>query len=180
MADAILQDAEQKMKNSLKVLHKDFDTIRTGRASISLLDSVKVDYYGTPTALSHIGTLSTPDPQTITITPWEKPLIPEIEKAIMQAGLGLNPSNDGDMIRITIPPLTEERRKELSKLAKKYTEDAKISIRNVRREANDKLKKSEISEDECKHKQDLVQKITDKTIQEADLLLKRKEKEIME
>ncbi len=184
MADTILKEAEQKMKNSLAVLKKDFDSIRTGRASVSLLDTVQVSYYGTPTALSHIGTLSTPDPQTITITPWEKPLIPDIEKAIMNAGLGLNPSNDGDMIRINIPPLTEERRKELSKLAKKYTEDAKISIRNVRRDANEKFKNLEkngdISEDDCKRNQDSVQKITDKTIQNAETLYKRKDTEIME
>lgn len=184
MKDKILQESEQKMEKTLAVLKEEFHKIRTGRASASILDNVKIDYYGQPTAVSQVGTVSVPDARTITIAPWEITLIAAIEKAIRASDLGLNPINDGKLIRLPIPPLSEDRRKEFVKVAKKYTEDAKIAIRNIRRDENERVKKlkkdSEIPEDMEKKILDEIQKATDHYIKEADVLLSKKELEIME
>ncbi len=184
MKDKILQESEEKMEKTLAVLKEEFHKIRTGRASASILDNVKIDYYGQPTAVSQVGTVSVPDARTITISPWEVTLIAAIEKAIRASDLGLNPINDGKIIRLPIPPLSEDRRKEFVKVAKKYTEDAKIAIRNIRRDENERVKKlkkdSEIPEDMEKKILDEIQKATDHYIKEADILLSKKELEIME
>jgi len=176
--------AEEKMKKSLKVYKDELASIRAGRANPSLLDRITVDYYGTPTPLKQISNISAPEPRMILIQPWDTKSISEIEKAIQKSDLGLNPSVDGKVIRLIIPQLTEERRKELLKVVKKTAENAKIAIRNERREANENLKKmqkaSEITEDDYKLAEDKVQKITDKYIEEVENLLSIKEKEIME
>ncbi len=173
-----------KMNGSLEFLKKEFGSIRTGRASLSLLDQVKVNYYGTLTPLNQVATLAVPESRLITIQPWESNLISEIEKAILSSGLGLNPTNDGKIIRLPIPPLTEERRKELVKLAKKMAEETKVTIRNIRREGNEELKRLEgdkkISEDEHRKAQDEIQKLTDQFISKVDEILKKKEAEILE
>jgi len=172
------------MEKSIEALKKEFSRVRTGRASINLLDDVRVDYYGTPTPLSQIATLIVPEPRLITIQPWEKKLIPDIERAILKADLGLNPASDGVLVRIAIPPLTEDRRKEMVKLIKRMTEDAKVAIRNVRREANDSLKKlekdKEISEDELKRGEKEIQDLTDGFVKKTDEVMAVKEKEVME
>ncbi|MGZ8428642.1 MAG: ribosome recycling factor [Candidatus Deferrimicrobiaceae bacterium] len=172
------------MARSIEAFKKDLGKIRTGRASFSLLDGIKVDYYGTPTPLPQVGTLSVPESRMITVTPWDAKMVGPIEKAIQASGLGLNPSNDGKMVRIPIPPLTEERRKDLVKMVKKMAEDARISVRNIRRESLEKVKerekKKEISEDEMKRSQDRVQKETDSYVKKIDEILKAKEQEIME
>ncbi|ALC16112.1 ribosome recycling factor [Desulfuromonas soudanensis] len=172
------------MEKSIEALRKEFSRVRTGRASINLLDDVRVDYYGTPTPLSQIATLIVPEPRLITIQPWEKKLIPDIERAILKADLGLNPASDGVLVRIAIPPLTEDRRKEMVKLIKRMTEDAKVAIRNVRREANDSLKKlekdKEISEDELKRGEKEIQDLTDGFVKKTDEVMAVKEKEVME
>jgi len=184
MVSDILKKASERMSKAVEHVSLEFTKIRTGKASTSLLESVKVDYYGTPTPLNQIGTLSTPDSHSITIQPWDKTLIPLVEKAILNSNLGLNPTNDGNMVRVPIPPLTEERRKELVKLVKKIAEEGKISIRNIRRDAIEHLKKMEkeehISEDDRKHGETEMQQITDKYIKEIDALNEKKEKEIME
>ncbi|BCB96984.1 ribosome-recycling factor [Dissulfurispira thermophila] len=176
--------AADRMNGSIDALKKDFAAIRTGRASLSLLDGITVDYYGTPTPLNQVATLGIPDPRQITIQPWEPKLISEIEKAILKSGLGLTPTNDGKIIRLNIPPLTEERRKELVKVAKKRAEEARVAVRNIRRDINDEIKKSEkeqhLSEDDVKRLQDEIQKITDSYIHKVDEILQHKEKEIME
>jgi ribosome recycling factor len=158
--------------------------VRTGRASFSLLDGVKVDYYGTPTPLQQVGTLSVPESRLITVTPWDTKMIGPIEKAIQGSGLGLNPSSDGKTVRIPIPPLTEERRRELAKVVRKMSEDARVAVRNVRREAIEKLKdrekKKEISEDVVKRGQERIQKETDAHVKKIDEILKSKEQEILE
>jgi ribosome recycling factor len=172
------------MNKVLDNLEKEFSKLRTGRASTSLVEDLKVDYYGTPTPLKQIASISVPDSRSLTIQPWDRNAFGDVEKAIQKSDLGLNPINDGKIIRINIPPLTEERRKELVKLAKKYTEDARVAIRNVRRDANDKLKSmekdKEITEDDLHKGQDDVQKLTDDKIKQADDILAEKEKEIME
>jgi len=172
------------MQASIEALKKKFASVRTGRASLSLLDGLTVDYYGTVTPLQQLASLSVPDSRQIVIQPWEQKIIPEIEKAIMKSDLGLTPMNDGKLIRINIPALTEERRKQLVKVVKKEAEDAKVAVRNVRREINEDLKKLEkekhVSEDEIKKEHDEVQKITDSFIKKVDELLEHKEKEIME
>lgn len=184
MKDKIVKESEQKMEKTLAVLKEEFHKIRTGRATASILDNVKIDYYGQPTAISQIGTVSIPDARTITIAPWEVNLIAAIEKAIRASDLGLNPLNDGKVIRLPIPPLSEDRRKEFVKIAKKYTEDAKVAIRNIRRDENERVKKmkkdSEIPEDIEKKILDEIQKTTDNFIKEADVMLSKKEAEIME
>ncbi|MEW5744908.1 MAG: ribosome recycling factor [Nitrospirota bacterium] len=173
-----------KMNGAVESLKKDIVSIRTGRASLGLLDGISVDYYGTVTPLSQVATLGLPDARQITIQPWEQRLIPEIEKAILKSDLGLTPGNDGKVIRLTIPPLTEERRKQLVKVVKKRGEEAKIAVRNIRRDIIDELKKSEkekhISEDDVKRVQEEIQKITDSFIAKIDDVLHHKEKEIME
>ena len=182
--DKHVQDCKNRMQKSIDSLEKDFGKLRTGRASTALVDSIRVDYYGTPTPLNQGASVSIPDSRTISISPWDRNAFNSIEKAIMKSDLGLTPINDGRAIRISIPVLTEERRKDLVKMAKKYTEEAKVAIRNVRRDVNDALKKmhtaKEISEDDLHKAQDEVQKTTDNFVKKADAVLTEKEKEIME
>ncbi len=182
--EQLFNDLERKMKNAIEVLKKEFQKVRTGRANPAILDNVMVDYYGTPTPINQVGNVSVPDPQMITISPWEKKMLSEIEKAIQKADLGLTPQNDGNIIRLPIPPLTEERRKEMVKQIKKIGENAKIPIRNVRREGNDLLKKmekdKEISQDDQKQQMDKVQELTDRYVKNVDELMGEKEKELME
>lgn len=180
----VLNDAEDRMKKALAALDKEFSRLRTGRATTSLLDGVRVDYYGTPTPLDQLASVATPDSRTITIQPWDRKAFADIEKSILKSGLGLTPVNDGKVIRISIPPLTEDRRKDLVKVAKKYVEEAKVAMRNVRRDANELLKKKKndkaISEDDQRKGQDDVQKLTDNYIAKTDEAFSKKEKEIME
>lgn len=182
--DSHMEDCKNRMQKSIDSLEKEFSKLRTGRASTALVDSIRVDYYGTPTPLNQVASVSIPDSRTISISPWDRSAFTGIEKAIMKSDLGLTPINDGRAIRINIPPLTEDRRKDLVKMAKKYTEDTKVAIRNVRRDVNEAFKKllfaKEISEDESHKAQDEVQKITDDFIRKADAVLAEKEKEIME
>jgi len=179
-----VSQSEERMKKSVKSLEDEFNTIRTGRASASLFDKIKVEYYGNPTPLNQVATISVPEARLVVIQPWDKSVIGQIEKAIQKSELSLNPVNDGKVIRINIPPLTEERRKEYVKMAKNMAEQARVAIRNIRRDANDDLKKaqkaSDISEDEEKRNEDEVQKLTDKYIEEINKLLEDKEKEILE
>lgn len=173
-----------KMDSTISHLKKDLASIRTGRANLSILDGLSVEYYGNPTPINQVATLAVPDPQTITIAPWETKIISDIEKSILKSDLGLNPSNDGKVIRITIPPLTEDRRKQLVKVIKKKGEESKVALRNVRRDFNEQLKTLEkeqnISQDETKKDQGEVQKTTDSYIKMVDEVLGHKEKEIME
>jgi ribosome recycling factor len=183
MQDSITK-AESKMKKSLGALEDDFKTIRTGRASAALFDQVKVEAYGIATPLNQVATVSVPEARLVVIQPWDKGLLSEIERAIQKSELSVNPGNDGKVIRISIPPLTEDRRKEFVKIAKNMAEQSRVAVRNIRREANDILKKkqksSEITEDDEKKGADEVQKLTDNYINEINLLLEEKEKEIME
>ncbi len=180
----ILHDAEERMKKSIEHFKHEMSTIRTGRATPSLLDMVKVDYYGTKTPLNQIGSVSAPEPRMLLVQPWDKNALAPIEKAIMEADLGLNPSNDGNVVRIPIPELSGERRRDLVKLVKKMAEDSRVSVRNIRRDVNDDIKKleknHEISEDQMKDALDDVQELTNKYIKEVDTLLDEKEKEILE
>lgn len=182
--EEIFADMKKKMAKSLETVTQELSGLRTGRASIGILDHVKVDYYGTPTPIKQIATLSVPEVRTITIQPWDVSQLHVIEKAIMTSDLGLTPSSDGKVIRINIPQLTEERRKELVKLAKKYGEECKVAVRNVRRDANEALKKLEkdkkLSEDDLKKLQKEVQDATDRQIHKIDEVLTQKEAEIME
>jgi ribosome recycling factor len=182
--DAVLKDTADRMDKALESLEKDLSRLRTGRASAALLEGIQVDYYGTPTPLNQLASVSVPDSRTVTIQPWDRGAFSDVEKAILKSDLGLNPVNDGKLIRISIPPLTEERRRDLAKVAKKYTEEAKIAIRNIRRDANENLKKQKndkkITEDDLHKGQDEVQKVTDAHIARADSILSDKEKEIME
>jgi len=182
--EAMVKDTSARMERSIEAFRKELGKVRTGRASFSLLDGVKVDYYGTPTPLQQVGTLSVPESRLITVTPWDTKMIGPIEKAIQGSGLGLNPSSDGKTVRIPIPPLTEERRKELAKMVRKMGEDARVAVRNVRREAIEKLKdrekKKEISEDVVKRGQERIQKETDAHVKKIDEILKSKEQEILE
>lgn len=180
----VIKDAKQRMDKTIEAFRNEIAKIRTGKATTALLDGIKVDYYGTMTPLNQVGNISVLDVHTLSITPWDKSMVSVIEKAILASELGLNPVSDGTNIKIPIPPLTEERRKELVKLVKKFGEDAKIALRNVRRDANDHLKKmeknKELTEDELKEAEKEVQKITDDHIAKIDELIKHKEKEIME
>jgi len=180
----ILQDAKTRMDKSIEAFRHEIAKIRTGKATTALLDGIKIDYYGNATPLNQVANLSVLDSHTLSITPWDKSMVAEIEKAILKADLGLNPANDGTNLKIPIPLLTEERRKELVKLIKKYGEDAKIAIRNIRRDANEHLKREEkeknISEDERRHNEDEVQKLTDEHTKKIDEIIKAKEQEIME
>ncbi|GAB6037978.1 ribosome recycling factor [Fundidesulfovibrio butyratiphilus] len=182
--DSVLADAKDRMIKALASLEKDFSHLRTGRASTALLDGIKVDYYGTPTPIDQIASVSTPDSRTITIQPWDRGAFGLVEKAIMKSDLGLTPVNDGKLIRIGLPPLTEDRRKELVKVAKKYAEEAKVACRNVRRDANDSFKKKQkdksLSEDDARKGENEVQKLTDSFVAKIDQSLAKKEKEIME
>ncbi len=180
----IKKDADHRMKMAVENIQHEFAKIRTGRASAVLLDGVKVSYYGNMVPLSQASTLTIPEPRLIAIQPWDRNMIAEIEKAILKSDLGLTPSNDGTFIRVPIPQLNEERRKDLARLVKKFAEEGRIAIRNVRRDANDHLKKMQknhdISEDELSVILDEIQEVTDRHIQEIDGVLEHKEKEIME
>lgn len=182
--DSVLLEAEEHMEKALAALDRDFSKLRTGRASTALVDNIKVDYYGTLTPLHQLASVAVPDSRTVTIQPWDRGAFSSVEKAILKSDLGLTPINDGKLIRISIPPLTEERRKELGKISRKYGEDAKVAVRNVRREANDQLKKLEkdktLSEDELKKATEEIQKLTDKFVSAVDGKCQSKEKEIME
>ncbi|MBK6910081.1 MAG: ribosome recycling factor [bacterium] len=184
MIKEITADCDLRMKRSVEVLRQELTHIRTGKASVGLVEPIRVEAYGAEMPLSQMANISTPDARTILIQPWDKTTLKDIEKAIQKSDLGLNPGNDGQQIRLTLPPLTEERRKELVKVVKKYTEEAKTAIRNVRRDANEHIKKVEkthqISEDQSRDAQDQIQKLTDKHIKEMDHLLELKEKEVME
>ena len=175
---------EGKTQKTISILKDDLNTVRAGRANPVLLDKVTVEYYGTPTPLKNVANLNVPDPRTLMIMPFDPKSIPDIEKAINIANLGMNPSNDGKAIRLSVPQLTEERRKDLTKTVKKMGEETKVAIRNTRRDANDAIKKleksSEITEDDSKKAIEDIQKATDKTIKEIDEIIMRKEKEIME
>lgn len=180
----VISKTRSNMEKSVDSLKKDFSRVRTGRASVSLLDDIRIDYYGTPTPLNQVGTLAVPEPRLITISPWEKKLLPEIEKAILKSDLGLNPSSDGIIVRLSIPALTEDRRKEMGKTVKKMGEDSKVAIRNIRRDSNEVLKKmekaKEITEDDLKRAEKEVQDLTDLYVKKIDEVVAHKEKEIME
>jgi ribosome recycling factor len=180
----LIADATTRMRQSVDAVLRELGTMRTGRASLAMLDGIRVDYYGTPTPLNQVGNLAVPDPTLITLQPWDPSMLGVIEKAIRASDLDLNPQNDGKIIRIPIPQLTEERRKGLVKHAHKYAEDGRVAIRNVRRDTNDRLKKllkeHELSEDDERHALTEVQKLTDQHIEEINAALKKKEAEIME
>lgn len=180
----LIKDASSRMDKTIEALRSELSKVRTGKATTTLLDGVKVDYYGNMTPISQVGNITVLDPHTLSITPWDKSMVQPIDRAILEANLGFNPISDGTNLKIPIPVLTEERRKDFVKLTKKFGEDSKIAIRNVRRDANDHLKKEEkdkkMSEDELKHAEDEVQKLTDHHIKLIDEILKHKEKEIME
>ncbi len=184
MLNDAYKDVKNKMDGAITALKREFGTLRAGRASLSVLDTITVDYYGVPTPLSQVASLAVPESRLIVIQPWESKILPDIEKAIMKSDLGLMPTNDGKLIRLAFPPLTEERRKELVKVAKRVAEEAKVAIRNIRRDGNDFIKElekeKEISEDDFKKGQEEVQKITDSYIAKVDDILSHKEKEIME
>jgi ribosome recycling factor len=184
MIKEIHEDLKSEMNATMNSFKKELSRIRTGRASLNILDSVRVEYYGAPTPLNQVATLNIPESRLITIQPWDSSIIGDVEKAVMKAGLGLTPNNDGKIIRIPIPPLTEERRKELVKTVKRMGEDCKVTVRNSRRGANDMLKElekeKEISEDEMHRGRDEVQKITDEFIEKIDEILAAKETEILE
>lgn len=180
----IVKDAAHRMDKSIEALRHELATIRTGKATTALLDGVKVDYYGTMTPISQVGNLTVLDVHTLAFTPWDKSMLQSVDRAIREANIGFNPMNDGTNLKIPIPPLTEERRKDMVKLIKRFGEDTKVAIRNVRRDANEHLKKAQkdkkISEDEQKEGEDKVQKLTNEHTAIVDEILKHKEKEIME
>lgn len=184
MINTIKQDAEERMTKTVSVLRSDLQTIRTGKASPALLDRIQVEYYGTPTPINQLANIAVPEPRMLTIQAWDKSAMAAIEKAILKSDLGITPSNDGSLIRLVLPQLTQDTRKDLVKRVKKKGEEAKVSVRNIRRDSNDDLKSSEkskeITEDESKGAQDDIQKMTDKHIAEIDKLVDNKEKEIME
>lgn len=184
MVNKIIERVKEKMSKSVDYFRDELKAIRTGRASLSLFENIKIDYYGTQTLLNQLATLHTPDPHTISIQPWDPSVIKDIEKAILSSNLGFNPSNDGKLIRIPVPPLTEERRKELTKAVKKMAEEAKVAVRNERRTGLEEMKKvektGEISEDESKRGAEKLQDITDEFIQKIDKLVEKKIEEIME
>lgn len=184
MPQSIIKDAEQRMEKAVTALKKELASLRAGRATPSLLDKVMVDYYGAQTPVNQLANISAPEPRLLVIQPWDKSSLGEIEKAIQKSELGLTPTNDGNVIRIAIPALTEERRAELVKVVRKHGEEAKVAIRNIRRDANEELKKLEkdgqVSEDELRRYQDDTQKSTDKYVKLVDQTVEEKEKEIME
>jgi ribosome recycling factor len=182
--DEILTDAETRMGKSVDSLRTELTKIRTGRAHPSLLDQIMIDYYGTETPIKQVANVTVEDSRTLAVAPWEKQMVPVVEKAIINSGLGLNPATSGNLIRIPMPPLTEERRRELVKVVKGEGENAKIAIRNIRRDANNDfkelLKEKEISEDQCRQSEDSVQKHTNKFVADVDEVIAVKEKELME
>jgi len=183
MIEDVLKDAERRMKKSAESLQEELTRVRTGRAHPSLLDHVTVNYYGTETPLNQVATIHAQDARTLAIQPWEKKLVPDIEKAILNSDLGLNPVTSGDVIRIPLPPLTEERRRELIKVVRGEAENTKVAIRNIRRDANhhlkELLKEKDITEDEDRRAEERVQKLTDKWVSEVDKLLAAKEEELL-
>jgi ribosome recycling factor len=184
MLQDVLDTAKEKMKKSCAVYEQNLMGLRAGRANPQLLDRILVDYYGTPTPINQIGNISSPEPRLLVIAPWEAKMIPQVEKAIQKSDLGLNPSNDGKIIRLVFPELNEERRKELTKVARKGAEEAKVAIRSIRRDAIEQIKKlkkdSLITEDDQRKGEDEAQKLTDKAIKDVDAICAAKEKEIME
>ncbi len=180
--DSRLQVYEDRMKKAIEYLEGDYNGIRAGRANPHILDKLRVDYYGTPTPIQQVGNVTVPEARVIQIAPWEKSLIKTIEKAILTSDIGINPSNDGNVIRLVFPELTEERRKDLAKDVRKKAEEGKVAIRNIRRDGNDALKKlgkTDVPEDEIKQLEEQLQKLTDKYIKEVDALMEKKSKEIM-
>lgn len=184
MIQDVLKDSEERMRKGVEALRKEYGSVRAGRATPGILDKVMVDYYGTPTPINQLANLSVPEPRVLAIQPWDKTTLPGIEKAILKSDLGLNPSSDGSVIRLIIPQLTAEKRTEIVKGLKKKAEESRVAVRNVRRDANDHMKKLEkehkASEDELKRAQDDLQKLTDKFVKEIDHVLELKEKEILE
>lgn len=184
VVNARIAEAESNMKKTVELVKKEFASLRAGRATPALLDKIMVSYYGTPTPINQLATISVPEPRLLVIQPWDKSVLPEIERAILKSDLGITPASDGTVIRLAIPQLTQERRAELVKVVKKKAEEGRVAIRNIRREINDKVKQlqknGEISEDELRRAQDEIQKLTDKYIKEIDLLLNSKEQEIMQ
>jgi ribosome recycling factor len=184
MPEGVLKQSEEHMQKSIENLKRELIGIRTGKANPGLLDNVKVMYYGQSVPLKQVASIAAPEARLITVQPWEKPMVPEIEKAIQASELGLNPQSDGTLIRLPIPPLTEERRKDLVKVVRRVGEETRVAVRNIRRDANESFKKfekkHEISEDEMHTRQDEVQKLTDKFIERVDEVIAAKEKEIME
>ncbi len=184
MLDKIIHETEDKMKKAVEFTRQELSKLRSGKATVAILDDIRIDYYGQKLPIAQTATVNAPDAHTVTVQPWDKSVINEVEKAILAANIGLTPANDGTVIRLAIPPLTEERRKELAKVAKKFSEDGKVTIRNIRRDSNEHLKKAEkdehVSEDERKRGEAEVQKLTDKYIKQVDDILAMKEKEIME
>ncbi|NOY13632.1 MAG: ribosome recycling factor [Deltaproteobacteria bacterium] len=184
MIDEVMKEARTAMDRAVKALKKEMAKVRTGRATTTLLDDVRVDYYGVPTPLNQVATLAAPEPRLLTVQPWEKNLISEVEKALFKADLGLTPSSDGQLIRLPVPALTEERRKEMVKIIKRMSEEAKISVRNARRDANETLKmlekEKEITEDDLKRSEKEVQHVTDEFVAMIDSVVQNKEAEVME
>ncbi|MCS5696122.1 ribosome recycling factor [Desulfofundulus thermocisternus] len=184
VVNARIAEAESNMKKTVELVKKEFASLRAGRATPALLDKIMVSYYGTPTPINQLATISVPEPRLLVIQPWDKSVLPEIERAILKSDLGVTPASDGTVIRLAIPQLTQERRAELVKVVKKKAEEGRVAIRNIRREINDKVKQlqknGEISEDELRRAQDEIQKLTDKYIKEIDQLLNSKEQEIMQ
>ncbi len=184
MSNPVLKEADQKMDKAIEAFKRELSHVRTGRATAALLDGVMVDYYGTSMPVNQVASISVPESRLITVQPWDANILGELEKAILKSDLGLTPSNDGKIIRVSVPPLTEERRKELVKRVKKMAEDSRVAVRNIRRDAIEKLKTQkkdkEISEDDMFKLQDEVQKLTDNHIKEIEKILEEKEKEIME
>lgn len=182
--EAIIKDAEDRMKKSVAALEDELAGLRTGRASAAMFDKIRVQYYGTPTPLNQVASISVPESRLVVIQPWDKGALSEIEKAIQSSEMSLNPNNDGKVIRINIPPLTEDRRKEIVKVAKNTAEQGRVAVRNIRRDANDELKKLEkngdISEDDLKRGEDQIQKLTDQHIEHINTVLSAKETEILE
>ena len=184
MIDDVMNTAKEKMQKSCAVYERDMMGLRAGRANPQLLDRIMVDYYGTPTPIPQIGNISSPEPRLLVIAPWEAKMIPQVEKAIQKSDLGLNPSNDGKIIRLVFPELNEERRRDLTKIASKGAEETKVAIRSIRRDAIEQVKKlkksSEITEDDQKDAEEEIQRLTDKAIKDVDAIYAKKEKEIME
>ncbi len=184
MTDDLFSDAERRMQKAVDALKQDLSAIRTGRASSSLVDRLQVDYYGTPTPVNQVASISVPDARQVVIQPWDRKMLPDIEKAIQKSDLGINPNNDGQVIRLNIPPMSEERRRDMAKALHKKLDEHKVAVRNVRRDIQDKLrdreKKKEVSEDELKRSTDRLQKLTDRFIDEMDKVGKSKEQELME
>ncbi len=184
MSDAVFQDCEEKMQNAIEAMRREFAKLRTGKATPALLEGLRVDAYGSQTPINQVGTVGAPEPRLLVVQPWDKGLIGAIEKAIQSSDLGLNPMNDGQVVRVPIPALTEERRRDLVKICKGYGEDGRVAVRNARRDANDSLKKGQkagdLTEDDEKRGHDKVQTLTDKFVKEIDDLVGTKEQEILE